>query len=229
MKKVVIASALALLLGMMADAQSKALDALWVSNAAAYPAKGQFRTPMPWAPGQYVVVGNLTKGKRESIAKTLVVRAEQGGWVIENTAIDKSGKETVTQMLLGNYDSAMKTGDASKIELVWLKTLEKDGTVSTTEGPALAMMKAIMKSSYEKLVVNLSDNADGGQVQVPAGSFSGTNVIKAKTKVLGFTVETESWFHAAVPVNGMIRSRTTDDKSLQELLSFGFDGKPRIP
>lgn len=230
MKKVAIAAVLAALVGLSgAFAQSKALDALWVSSPKAYPAAAKFQKPMAWAPGQYVVVGQLAKGKRDSVTKTLVVRKESGGWVIENSSVDKAGKESVMQMCLGNYDAAMKSGDGSMIELVWIKTLEKDGSVSTTEGPALAMMKTMMKSSYEKMVVSLSEYVEGGAVQVPAGSFSGTNVVTAKTKVMGFNIETESWFHPAVPVNGMVKSRTTDDKSFSELISFGFDGKPRIP
>lgn len=230
MKKVAVAAVLAALVGLSgAFAQSKALDALWTTSPKTYPAAGKFQTPMAWAPGQYVVVGQLAKGKRDSVTKTLVVRREAGGWVIENSSVDKAGKESVMQMCLGNYDAAMKAGDGSMIELVWIKTLEKDGSVSTTEGPALAMMKTMMKSTYEKMVVSLSEYVEGGAVQVPAGSFSGTNVVKAKTKVMGFNIETESWFHPAVPVNGMVKSRTTDDKSFSELISFGFDGKPRIP
>ncbi|HRY71981.1 MAG TPA: hypothetical protein P5165_02050 [Spirochaetia bacterium] len=230
MKKVAVAAVLAALVGLSgAFGQSKALDALWTTSTKAYPEAGKFQKPLAWAPGQYVVVGQLAKGKRDSVSKTLVVRKEAGGWVIENSSVDKAGKESVMQMCLGNYDAAMKAGDGSMIELVWIKTLEKDGSVSTTEGPALAMMKTMMKSTYEKMVVSLSEYVEGGAVQVPAGSFSGTNVVKAKTKVMGFNIETESWFHPAVPVNGMVKSRTTDDKSFSELISFGFDGKPRIP
>ena len=229
MKKV---PALVLILSFVAFAaypQSKDLDALWTVSSKTYPSAGKFSTPKPWAPGQYVVVGQLSKGKRESITTTLVVAKVGNGWVIENVSVDKSGKESVMQMLLGNYDAAMKTGDASQIELVWIKTLEKDGSVSKTEGQALVLMKAMMKSAYEKMIVNLSEYIDGGSVQVPAGTFSGTTVVNAKTKILGKTIESESWFHPAVPVNGMVRSKSKDEKSVSELISFGFNGKPRIP
>ncbi len=228
MKKVLIA-VLAFLLAASAFAQSKALDALWTVSSKSYSSVGKFHTPKTWAPGQYVVVGQLSKGKRDSITTTLVVGKVGNGWVIENVSIDKSGKESVMQMLLGNYDAAMKTGDASQIELVWIKTLEKDGSVTKTEGQSLMVMKALMKSAYEKMIVNISEYVDGGSVQVPAGTFAGTTVVSAKTKILGKTIETESWFHPAVPVNGMVKSRSKDDKSVSELIGFGFNGKPRIP
>lgn len=223
-------TALALMVAAFAAfAQSKALDALWVVSSKSYPSSGKFNTPKPWAPGQYVVVGQLSNGKRDSVTTTLVVGKVGNGWVIENVSVDKSGKESVMQMLLGNYDAAMKTGDASQIELVWIKTLEKDGSVTKTEGQSLMVMKALMKSAYEKMIVNISEYVDGGSVQIPAGTFAGTTVVTAKTKILGKTIETESWFHPAVPVNGMVKSRSKDDKSVSELITFGFDGKPRIP
>lgn len=228
MKKVLIA-VLAFSIAASAFAQSKAFDALWTVSSKSYSSVGKFNTPKTWAPGQYVVVGQLSKGKRDSITTTLVVGKVGNGWVIENVSIDKSGKESVMQMLLGNYDAAMKTGDASQIELVWIKTLEKDGSVTKTEGQSLMVMKALMKSAYEKMIVNISEYVDGGSVQVPAGTFAGTTVVTAKTKILGKTIETESWFHPAVPVNGMVKSRSKDDKSVSELIGFGFNGKPRIP
>ena len=228
MKKVLIA-VLAFSIAASAFAQSKAFDALWTVSSKSYSSVGKFNTPKTWAPGQYVVVGQLSKGKRDSIPTTLVVGKVGNGWVIENVSIDKSGKESVMQMLLGNYDAAMKTGDASQIELVWIKTLEKDGSVTKTEGQSLMVMKALMKSAYEKMIVNISEYVDGGSVQVPAGTFAGTTVVTAKTKILGKTIETESWFHPAVPVNGMVKSRSKDDKSVSELIGFGFNGKPRIP
>jgi hypothetical protein len=132
-------------------------------------------------------------------------------------------------MLLAGFDSAMTTGDASKIELVWMKTLDKDGKVSVMEGPAISMVKGLMKSTWEKLVVNVTAPAEGGTVAVPAGSFAGTSLIKSTSKVMGQTIEAESWFHSAVPVNGVVKTRTTDGKTLTELLSFGTDGKSRIP
>ena len=229
MKKFPTVTLLLFLAAQAAFSQSKALDPLWTVSSKSYPAAGKFGVPKSWAPGQYVVVGQLSNGKRDSVTTTLVVAKVGNGWVIENVSVDKSGKESVMQMLLGNYDTAMKTGDASQIELVWIKTLEKDGSVTKTEGQSLVVMKALMKSSYEKMIVNLSEYVDGGSVQVPAGTFAGTTVVTAKTKILGKTIETESWFHPAVPVNGMVKSRTKDDKSVSELISFGFNGKPRIP
>lgn len=229
MKKVFAIACVLLLAIPAVFAQSKSLDALWTASTRSYPGAGQFSAPKAWAPGQYVVVGQISNGKRDSITTTLVVAKVGNGWVLENSSMDKSGKESVMQMLLGNYDVAMKTGDASQIELIWIKTLEKDGSVTKTEGQPLLIMKAMMKSTYEKMIVNIPEYADGGSIQVPAGTFGATTLVSAKTKVFGRTIESETWFHPAVPVNGMVKSRAKGDKSVSELIAFGFDGKPRIP
>jgi hypothetical protein len=229
MKKALLAMAiLGLAIPCLFAAPAK-LDSYWAAKGASYPASGQFTKPAAWAPGQYVVTGTTVKGKRDSVSTTLLVRREEKGWVIETISLDKNGKESVGQMCLAGFDEAMATGDPSKIDLVWMKTLDKDGKVSLTEGPALSMFKGLMKSSWEKLVSKVEAPADGGTIAVPAGSFAGTSSIKSSTKMMGSTIEAESWFHSAVPVNGVVLTKTTDGKTVSELLAFGTDGKPRIP
>jgi hypothetical protein len=231
MKKPVLAFAALCLFAplVLAAPAAKSLDSYWADSGKSFPAAGQFSKPQAWAPGQYVVTGTTVKGKRDSVATTLVVRKEEGGWVIESVGVDKKGKESVSQMLLAGFDTAMTTGDASKIELVWMKTLDKDGKISVIEGPAIAMIKGLMKSTWEKLVVKVEAPTEGGAVKVPAGGFAGTSHIKSTSKVMGQTIEAETWFNSAVPVNGMVKTATTDGKTVTELLAFGTDGKPRIP
>jgi hypothetical protein len=230
MKKFALAlSMAALALAAASAAPAKSLDSYWVDKGVAYPASGTFAKPAAWTPGQYVTIGTTVKGKKDSVTTSLLVRKEEGGWVIENSGIDKKGKESVSQMLLKGFDEAMATGDASKIELVWVKSMDKDGKVSVIEGPAITMVKGFMKSSWEKLVVTVSSPVDGGTQAVPAGNFAGTSFIKSTSKVMGKTIETEAWYHPAVPVNGMVKMRASDGSSESVLLAFGSDGKPRIP
>lgn len=205
---------------------SGALDKYWESTGKTYPAGGKFAKPMAFAPGQYVVTGSTANGKRQSVTKTLLVRKEQGGWVFETVGMDAKGKETVGQILIAGMDEAMQTGDGGKISLVWMKTRDEKGVVQTIEGDQMKMYNAVSKSTWTNMVVDAKAAVPGGPISVPAGSFADTVLSRATTKVLGFTVETESWMNAAVPINGMVKSRSTDGKSVVELLSFGFDGKP---
>jgi hypothetical protein len=229
MKKLGLALSIALLaLAAASAAPAKDLDSYWVDKGASYPASGGFTKPPAWQAGQYLTLGMITKGKKEGVYTTLLVRQEEGGWVIENSVIDKKGKEQVMQMLLKGFDEAMKNGDSSNVELVWIKMLDKDGKVSVIEGAPIKMMKGLMKSNWERLVTTSSSPTDGGSQAVPAGSFAGTSYVKSSTTVKGKTVETEAWFHPAVPINGVVRTKEANGGSETVLLAFGSDGKPKI-
>lgn len=223
------AIAAVILLCVLAPANAAKKDPLAqfeTATGTAYPAGKQFSKPIDWAPGQYVITGVRAKGKLTSVSKMLLVRKEAGGWVIETVETDKKGKETVSQILMLGYDEAFKTNDTSKFKLGWMKTRDEDGKIQTIEGEQLAMFNMIVKSTWDKLLVNIGSFTDGGSVTVPAGVFAATNFQKASVKVLGMNIETESWYHAAVPVNGVVKTQTADGKNVTELLSFGFDGKP---
>jgi hypothetical protein len=230
MKKLALALSMATIaLAAASAAPAKSLDSYWADKGTAYPASGTFSKPAAWTPGQYVTIGTTIKGKKDSVTTTLLVRKEEGAWVIENAGIDKKGKESISQTCLKGFDEAMATGDTSKIELVWMKTMDKNGKVSLIEGPTISMMKGLMKSSWEKLVVTVSSPSDGGTQAVPAGSFAGTSYIKSTSKIMGKTIESETWFQPSVPINGMVKTRAADGSSESLLLAFGVDGKPRIP
>jgi hypothetical protein len=212
-----------------AGAEDKsAIAKYWKESGKSYPASGKFAKAAKWAPGQYVIVGTTTKGKHESVSRSLIVRQEADGWVIETTNTDRKGKETASQMLLKHYDEAIKAGNPKLIEIGWMKMRDEDGNIQTIDGDQMALFNTFAKSSYENLIVNIETYADGGDVAVPGGSFSGCTYNKASLKVMGMKVTTEEWFHPSVPVNGMVKSQTEDGKSVTELLSFGYDGKPSI-
>jgi hypothetical protein len=225
-RKAAFAAALALLAAGAAFAASP-LDKYWAPTGASYPA-GSFTKPKEWAPGQYVVIGNSSGGKRESVARMLLVGKEGGAWIIENWSVDKGGKESVGQMCVDGYDKAIASGDASGLELVWMKMIGDDGKVQKIEGSQLAMYKAFSKPVYESLVASSTGIKEGGAVTVPAGSFAGTSYAKTSAKVMGFNVEGEVWMSPAVPINGMVKSSSNKGKSTSELLSFGVDGKPKM-
>jgi hypothetical protein len=225
-RKMSIAAALALLAAAAAFAASP-LDKYWTPTGKSYPATS-FTKPKAWAPGQYVLLGTVNGSKRESVSRMLLVAKEGSAWVIENWSVDKGGKETVSQMCVDGYDKAIASGDASGLELVWMKMIGDDGKVQKLEGSQLAMYKTFSKAAYEGLVTSSTGMKDGGAVAVTGGSFAGTAYAKTTAKVMGFTVESEVWMNEAVPINGMVKSSSNKGKMVSELLDFGFDGKPKM-
>ena len=214
--------------GSLAAEDKSAISKFWPERGKSFAAAGKFTKAQKWVPGQYIITGTTTKGKKESVSRTLIVRKEADGWVIETTNTDRKGKETASQMLLKNYEKAIAAGDPKMIEIGWMKMRDENGNIQTIEGEQMALFNMIAKSSYENLIVNITDFVDGGIVTVPAGVYAGCTYNKATVKVMGMKITSENWYHGSVPVNGLVKYQTEDGKSVTELLSFGTDGKPVI-
>lgn len=211
-----------------AAADKDPLARYWNVTGKNYPADKTFTRPAKWAAGQYVITGTKTRGKAESVSRTLIVGKEQGGWIIETGETDRKGKQSVTQMLVFGYDEAAKADAVPELRIGWMKMKDEKGQIQTIEGEQLAFFNMFAKSTLDRMVVKVASFTDGGAVTVPAGTFAGTNYSKSSVKVLGMTVESECWYNGAVPVNGIVKTQTTDGKTVTELLSFGFDGKPEL-
>ncbi len=202
------------------------LDKFWPAAGRNFPAAGEFRKPLPIAAGQYVVTGTTVRGRRDSVSRMLLVGKQDGAWIIEVQNFDKNGVESVNQMAIIGYEEAIASGSATGISISWMKSRQAGGEVQTMEGDAIAMINVMMKSTLEGLVSNIPAFVDGGTITAPAGSFIGTNLQNTDVRVLGFRVQTQNWYHPAVPVNGLVKTQSSDGRTVTELLSFGFDGRP---
>jgi len=228
-RRLVLLASLAASITLPAAAAGKdPLAGYWSVTGGSYPADAAFTRPAKWAAGQYVLTGTKTKGKAESVSRTLIVGSEKGGWIIETSETDRKGKKSVTQMLVYGYDEAAKADAVPELRIGWMKMKDENGQIQTIEGDQIAFFNMFAKSTLDRMIVNVAVFTEGGPVTVPAGTFAGTNYSKSSVKVLGMTVESEYWYNGAVPVNGIVKTQTTDGKSVTELLSFGSDGKPEL-
>ncbi len=233
MKKIIplfiLASALIITACSSAPKKDKpsALDALWQGDGKTYAAK-RFTKVRGWAAGQYVVTGNLVDGKKDSVGRFLVVRKEGGGWVFETTSTNREGKLTGMQMLITGYERAVNTGKTDQIKVIWMKLLQEDGTSIDLEETQIMVYNMVLQSTWSKLFNIQSSFGKGGPVTVPAGTFASTSTANAEIKIIFKTFKSTSWLHPDVPVNGVVRSASDDGKSVTELISFGYNGKPII-
>jgi len=209
------------------DKKPSPLDPYWTNkgNTIAYK---KFTTPKKWAAGQFIVVGNLDNGKKESISKTTVVRKEKTGWVYEVITINKKGKTTGAQMCVEGIDLVKSKNDIDKINFVWIKVLDENGAVQVIDGSMINLMKPLYKSQFEQFVVSDYTFEDGGAVTVPAGAFKGTTKIKVEISGLMSKKTYTSFFHPDVPVNGLVKSEDEKGNVVSELLDFGSNGKAVI-
>lgn len=192
------------------------------SSSQSYGAKS-FSKPKPYATGQYTVVGATMDGKK-MISRFAIVGQEQGGWILETQSISES-HEGITQMLVRGMEKIQETGNTDDVDIVWVKTKTDDGEVQTIDGPVLSITKGIYRKSLGGLSFSLGTPVDGGGVVVPAGSFAGTTKVHFEGSVLGRSFESDGWFHPDVPINGMVKSVSSDGGTVQELLAFGTDAK----
>jgi hypothetical protein len=207
--------------------KASALDPLWQGDGKSYSAK-KFTKARAWAPGHYVVTGNLVDGRKDSVARFLVVRKEGGGWLFETTSTNREGKVSGMQMLITGYERAVNTGKTDQIKVLRMKLLQEDGNVQELEETQIMLYNMVLQSTWSKLFNVDTSFGNGGPVTVPAGTFASTSTAKAELKILFKTFKSTSWLHPDVPVNGVVRSASDDGKNITELISFGFDGKPII-
>ena len=183
----------------------------------------RFTRPMAYAVGQYVVHGTVDGDGKKSVSKTSIVGREEGGWIIESYSLDDT-KESISQMLIVGLDSAAKTGNVDGVEIRWVKFQDDQGAIQTIEGPMLMMMKSLYRGSLSAFKVKTSSFIDGGAVEVPAGTFTGTNRIDAEATFFGRTYKSTGWHHSGVPINGLVKSVSDDGENKTVLLRFGTRG-----
>ena len=209
------------------DKKPSPLDPYWndKGNTIAYK---KFTTPKKWAAGQFVVAGQLDKGKKEGVSKTTIVRKEKTAWVFEVINIDKKGKTTGMQMCIEGMDLIKSKNDIDKLNILWIKVLDDKGEVQLIDGSMMNFFKTIYKSQLEQFAVSDYTFAEGGPVTVPAGTFKGTTVVKGGASSSMLKKTYTSFFHPDVPVNGMVKAEDEKGNVIMELLDFGSNGKAVI-
>ncbi|HSV97348.1 MAG TPA: hypothetical protein VLM75_10495 [Spirochaetota bacterium] len=183
----------------------------------------RFRKPMPYAVGQYVILGTTDSSGKRSISRTMIAGKADGGWVIETGTLN-TAEETAVQLCVRGLEKAAASGNAESVEIVWIKIKDEKGAIQRIEGPVLAMMRSVYKNNLSSLNVKAAAYVNGGTVSVPAGTFAATNKVEAEVSFLGKTHRSTAWHHSAVPINGMVKSVSEDGKNQTVLLGFGLKG-----
>ncbi|MGV7929927.1 MAG: hypothetical protein AB2L13_13675 [Spirochaetota bacterium] len=186
-------------------------------------AAGRFIKPMPYAVGQYVILGTTDSSGNRTISRTMIAGKADGGWVIESGTLN-SAEETAVQLCVRGLEKAATSGNAESVEIVWIKIKNEKGAIQRVDGPVLAMMRSLYKNNLSSLNVKATAYVNGGTISVPAGTFAATNRVEAEATFLGKTYRSTVWHHSAVPINGMVKSVSDDGKNQTVLLGFGLRG-----
>jgi hypothetical protein len=113
--------------------------------------------------------------------------------------------------------------DLDKVEIKWVK-ISSNGQVQRIEGAMLSLLKGVYKQGLKGMIVQTEGSLDGGTVRVPAGVFNGCSKVRTEVSILGSKTVADSYYHAEVPISGMVKSVSDDGKSTMELVAFGKSG-----
>jgi hypothetical protein len=208
------------------------LDHYWHGPKNIYPMGGGSKILMPFAEGQYVVTGTTINGKHSSVSRTLVVKKEKNTWITETTTIDENGKEESAQHLILGYEELIQSGDTTKFRLVWMKTRDESGKIIAIEGRRAKKYSDFLEKGMADRAHDFNSVVEGGPIEVPAGKFGGSLYSSKKiTHENGPGFLDEAWRNVAVPIDGIVKRKITNDTgetTTYELLSFGFDGTPKL-
>ncbi len=206
--------------------QKRVVDWFGKSSSQSYDASGAFTAVMPYAVGQYVVHG-VTDGEDRSVIRTAIVGKEGNAWIIESASLTASG-ETTMQMAVSGLEQVQKSMNPDDMDVKWVKMKAgEDEEVQKIDGMVLSMSKSMYAKGLTGLVVNFEKSGGTAVTRVPAGTFNGCTRATAKVETWIKDFESEGYYHPSVPLNGMVRSVSTDDDTVTELIEFGLSGAKR--
>lgn len=203
-----------------------ALEQKFIGKSDAYRSRGTFKKPADWKVGQYITVGTTENGVRKAITRTSIIDKEAAGYVLEMIT-DDARQQVGQQMLVKGLDSlAAGEKNADDFEIIWVRMLSPNGKVQRLDGPMIALMSRATKSTLTQMFTTQPEEkkSSGGTITVPAGTFKKTTQMDSVVSVMGMTFRSTVHLHPDVPINGVVRSESSDGKSVSELLDFGKSG-----
>lgn len=177
---------------------------------------------MPWQVGQWAIYAQRTDEVWVTQRVAIVGKDEGGHWLEIETTDPRNGPEANPARIkcqISGYNAA----DPRSVKQLTL------GAVITQHGKGKAMRAPpfIGPLTGGWVLSAFSIDVSKGKAETttsPAGTFRGAVKIRTNTKWGPIHVEADSWLHSAVPVWGIVRSKSTDGSNEQRLLDFGLNG-----
>lgn len=204
--------------------QTRVVEWFNKNSSTSYDASAAFTRSIPYAVGQYVVVGN-TSGEDRTITRTALVGKDGDAWIMETTTLSPS-TETMMQMAVRGLEKVQETLNPDDLDILWIKMRDDDGEVTTIDGMTLSMVKGTYSKVLSGLIVKFDAEPSTATVRVPAGTFNGCTKATARVESFFGDYESETYLHPRVPLNGIVRAVAKDGDTVTELIEFGTNAKP---
>jgi hypothetical protein len=174
--------------------------------------------PQPLRVGQWTQHRLLDENQQPSFLTYKVVGQDGDAFWMEALTESYTGR-MVTKILLAIPDRM----DPASIDIRALSMKDKNGHVTTIDGPMLQMMRGLYKNAVSMLIISWQ-----GQPQedaaVPAGQFTGCFKMRTDAQWGPWKSANTSWSHPEVPISGLVRSQGIDKPTSMELVAFGQTG-----
>ncbi|MET0287506.1 MAG: hypothetical protein ABW352_23670 [Polyangiales bacterium] len=196
------------------------LAALPATDAAYAPPRSP--KPRALAPGQWVKQRVVDQDGHHTLVTTKVIGLfGHQVWLERETESEQGTRARKLLVGLGDRNDA-RTIDVFQC---WLK--HADGRVEKLAPMLIGAEKPRLQSELAALV--LARPAQGQEdIAVSAGRFARAYKARVKERLLGVEVESESWWHPEVPLNGALRTRRVGAPGGSELVAFGLRGAKSV-
>lgn len=182
--------------------------------------------PMPWRAGQWIVMRmDHAKDGPSVMRLSILSEGPEGFWV--ETETQDYRHHTISKALYAHMPTNADDGIAALKKMI----MKQDDRPAETfdfgpaGGPGAALMKSMMRSmalgTYAPTDATKMPKED---VSVTAGTFLAAARHPAIGQFGPMRIETTGWFHPGVPINGFVKSVSTDGSFTMELVDFGLTG-----
>jgi hypothetical protein len=185
-------------------------------STAVYPAPTT-NVPMPLATGQWTRLKLVDKDGRPSFSTYKIV-GQVGDAVWLEVVHEQYSGRTVVKMLVAYGDRT----DPNQVDIRRIIAKLKDRDPIDYQEPLLSIVRGTYKSIAKGIVVRWEGLPQETR-KVPAGTFTDAYKADSEVSIWGFTTRARSWFHTAVPVQGLVHSDGEDGSAI-ELVAFGLTG-----
>lgn len=180
--------------------------------------------PREWTPGQWIAYRVTQKDKPPAVTTVKVIAQDAEGIWLETESQDYYS-HSITKALYRRMPRTAEEAMDALVKVVIKTDDEPAQEMDFRQGPMAEMMKQAMKF----VAAGVTAPTDVGSlpketVTVPAGTFQGAAKFTGQVSFGPITKTVSGWFHPAVPLNGSVRSITSDGEISTDLIAYGETG-----
>jgi hypothetical protein len=181
------------------------------------------RELMPFSSGQWALYKLTKDGAAPSFLMYRIIGEQAGAFWWEVESVSYTGRGGMRVLM--TIESPANSGPLQIHDVRALMVRSKDGRMVTQPPSVLPIVQRTFAPAFSALVADWKGLPQEA-VNVPAGKFDGCFHRRAVTDWGGVHGLADTWSHPAVPIFGLVSSRSVDKTFDMELIAFGSGNGP---